>query len=95
MSDKPLYTVASYQDEGGKFRGVVSNMSDRGILWTTSVSETPCGYAAQVGNQRKILKRCQRWITQSEWAAFRKVLGSSPSPASKNGNVKASRKGCF
>jgi hypothetical protein len=33
---KSLYTVSSYEEESGKFRGIVSNIGDRGILWTTS-----------------------------------------------------------
>jgi hypothetical protein len=68
MSDKPLYTVASYQDEGGKFRGVVSNMSDRGILWTTSTyANAERAEREAVSQFRKALYECNhKWGKYSD-----------------------------
>lgn len=65
---KSLYTVTSYIDEDGKHRGVVSNMSDRGILWTNKTYDK-AEYAERHAVQefRKALYECNhKWGKWSE-----------------------------
>jgi uncharacterized protein YcbX len=68
MSERPLYTVSSYQDEDGKFRGVVSNSGDRGILWTKSTYSNAKRAENEAALQfRKALYTCNhKWDSWSE-----------------------------
>lgn len=63
MSEKSIYTVTNFQDEDGKFRGVVSNLSDRGILWTSSTYSNPERAEREAVSQfRKALYECNhKW----------------------------------